>query len=392
LQQARPVICNDIATDPSALSVRDELLERGHKSLGCFPLIVAGRPTAVLALYAAEPDSFDEGEARLLLKLAGNISFALDHLEKKERLNYLACYDELTGLANRKLFLERVAQYVRGANDGEARLAVGLIDLERFKNINQSLGRTSGDALLRQVAAWLTQALRDAVLLARIGADHFAVMFPTVKQEADLARQIERTIEAFQRHPFRLNETVFHIGAKVGMALYPDDGDDADMLFRNAEAALRKAKMSGDRYIFYAQRMTDTVVGRLNLENLLREALDKEQFVLYYQPKMSLLSGKLTGAEALIRWNDPRTGLVLPGKFIRVLEETGLIHEVGRWALHRAIEDYARWRSSGLPAVRIAVNVSALQLRSRGFIEQVKQVLAVDGQQPPDWNWRSPKA
>jgi len=378
LRQARPVICNDIATDPSALFVRDELLEQGLKSVGCFPLIVAGRPTAVLALYAAEPNAFDEGEARLLLKLAGNISFALDHLEKKERLNYLACYDELTGLANRKLFLERVAQYVRSANAGEGKLAVGLIDLERFKNINQSLGRTSGDALLRQVAEWLTHTLGDAVLLARIGADHFAVVFPTVKQEADLGRQIEQTIEAFLRHPFRLDDAVFHMGAKVGIALYPDDGADADVLFSNAEAALRKAKMSGDRYVFYAQRMTETVVGRLNLEHLLREALDNEQFVLYYQPKMSVLSGKLTGAEALIRWNDPRTGLVLPGKFIRVLEETGLIHEVGRWALRRAISDYARWRSSGLPAVRIAVNVSALQLRSGGFIEQVKQALSFD--------------
>jgi EAL domain-containing protein (putative c-di-GMP-specific phosphodiesterase class I) len=124
--------------------------------------------------------------------------------------------------------------------------------------------------------------------------------------------------------------------------------------------------------------MTDTVVGRLNLEVLLHEALDKKQFVLYYQPKMNLLSGKLTGAEALIRWNDPRSGLVLPGKFIPMLEETGLIHEVGRWALRQAIADYLRWRSLGLSAVRIAVNVSALQLRSRGFIADVKQALAVD--------------
>jgi diguanylate cyclase (GGDEF)-like protein/PAS domain S-box-containing protein len=378
LRQARPVICNDIATDPSVLSLRDELLARGHKSLGCFPLIVAGRPTAVLALYAAETDAFDEGEARLLLELAGNISFALDHLGKQERLNYLAFYDELTGLANRDLFLERVAQFVRVASAGERRLALGLIDLERFKNINESLGRTSGDALLRQVAEWLTQTLGDAAFLARIGADHFAVVFPTVDREADLARLIEQTMDAFRRHPFRLNETVFHIGAKIGIALYPDDGVDADMLFRNAETALRKAKFAGDRYLFYARKMTETVVARLNLENMLREALDKGQFELFYQPKMNLLNGRITGAEALIRWNDPRTGVVQPERFIPALEETGLIHEVGRWALHQAIEDHAHWRASGRPAVRIAVNVSALQLRSRGFIDQVKQAVAVD--------------
>ncbi len=378
LRQARPIICNDVAADPSVFGLRDELLSRGHKSLGCFPLIAAGRATAVLTFCAAEPNAFDEGEARLLLELAGNISFALDHLEKQERLNYLACYDELTGLANRALFLERVAQFVRGASAGGDRLVLGIIDLERFKNINQSLGRGSGDALLRQVAEWLTQTLHDTAFLARIGADQFAVVFPTSLPEAELGQLTEQWIEALLRHPFRLNEAVFHIGTKVGIALYPDNGADADMLLRNAEAALRKAKMAGDRYLFYSPRMTETVVARLNLENMMRQALDKEQFVLYYQPKFSLLSGKITGAEALIRWNDPRTGLVRPGRFIPVLEETGLIHEVGRWALHRAIQDYARWRSSGLPAVRIAVNVSALQLRSHGFIDQVKRAVAVD--------------
>jgi diguanylate cyclase (GGDEF)-like protein/PAS domain S-box-containing protein len=377
-RQSQPVICNDVATDPSVSELRDELLSREHKSLGCFPLMISGRPTAVLTLYAAEPDAFDAAEAQLLSELAGNISFALGHLEKQERLNYLADYDELTGLANRRLFLERVAQYITGATATESKVALGIIDLERFKNINQSLGRPSGDALLRQVGEWLAQNLGDATLLARIGGDHFAVVFPKVKPEEDLGRLIELTMESFLRHPFRLNDAVFYVGAKVGIALYPDDGATADTLFKNAEAALRKAKAAGDRYLFYAQKMTDTVVGRLNLETLLREAVDREQFVLYYQPKISLLSNKPTGAEALIRWNDPRTGLVLPGKFIPMLEETGLIHEVGRWALHRALKDYLRWRSSGLSPVRIAVNVSALQLRSRSFIGDVKQALAVD--------------
>jgi GGDEF domain-containing protein len=197
LRQSQPVICNDVATDPSMAELRDELLEREYKSLGCFPLTISGRPTAVLALYASEPDAFDEAEARLLSELAGNISFALDHLEKQERLNYLAYYDELTGLANRRLFLERVAQYIRGAPAIESKVALGIIDLERFKNINQSLGRPSGDALLRQVAEWLTQKLGDAALLARIGGDHFAVVFPKVKTEADLGRLIEQSMESF---------------------------------------------------------------------------------------------------------------------------------------------------------------------------------------------------
>jgi diguanylate cyclase (GGDEF)-like protein/PAS domain S-box-containing protein len=378
LRQSQPFICNDIASDPLLAPLRYELLTRGHKSVGCFPLTVAGKPRAVLALFAAECNAFDQQETQLLLELAGNISFAIDHLEKRERLNYLAYYDELTGLANRSLFLERVAQYMRSAVSGGLKLALGLIDLERFKNINHSLGRPSGDALLRQVADWLTHNLGDAGLLARVGTDHFAVVLPGIKSEAELARLLEQTMEAFVQYPFRLNDAVFHIGAKVGVALCPDDGIEADILFKNAEAALRKAKVAGDRYLFYAQRMTDTVVGRLNLENHLRAAVDNSEFVLYYQPKLSLLTGELTGAEALIRWNDPRSGLVMPGQFIPILEQTGLIHEVGRWALRRAIEDYLHWRASGMTAVRIAVNVSALQLRNRGFIDEIRQVLSIN--------------
>ena len=181
---------------------------------------------------------------------------------------------------------------------------------------------------------------------------------------------------AFLEHPFRLNDAAFRIGIKVGIALFPDDGANADTLFKNAEAALKKAKASGDRYLFYTQEMTEAVAGKLALENQLRQAIDNEEFVLHYQPKVNLASGKVTSAEALIRWNDPRTGLVPPGKFIPILEETGLIYEVGRWALRKAIADYLRWRAAGLPAVRIAVNVSPLQLRNRGFIDEIRQVIA----------------
>jgi EAL domain-containing protein (putative c-di-GMP-specific phosphodiesterase class I) len=160
--------------------------------------------------------------------------------------------------------------------------------------------------------------------------------------------------------------------------MFPDDGADADALLKNAEAALKKAKMSGERYLFYAQRMTDTVVGRFTLEFQLHEALDRGEFALHYQPKVNLLSGELTGAEALLRWNDPRTGLVPPTKFIPLLEETGLIYAVGHWVLQTAIDDYLRWRAAGLEVMRIAVNVSPLQLRNRGFIAELKQAVSIN--------------
>ncbi len=297
---------------------------------------------------------------------------------QQEKLDYLAYYDAVTGLANRSLFLERLAQRMQLATDSGSKVAVGLIDLERFKNINDSLGQSAGDSLLRQVAEWLTQNVGNANLLARVGADHFAILLPEIRQDGDVTRLLDKKREAFSGHSFFLDGTAFRIAFKGGLSIFPDDSANADTLFKNAEAALKKAKATGDPYLFYTPDMTEATAGRLSLENRLRQALDKEEFVLHYQPKISLLSGKLTGAEALIRWNDPSTGLVPPGDFIPVLEETGLIHEVGRWALRHAIKDYLRWRDRGLTGLRIAVNVSPLQLRHRDFVHEIRQTIGIN--------------
>jgi diguanylate cyclase (GGDEF)-like protein/PAS domain S-box-containing protein len=369
---------NDIEGELPGGTLRHEALKQGCRSSVCLPLLVDGAATALVVLFAPGRGFFDKDELALLDEMASDISFALQAIDKQERLDYLAYYDELTGLAKHSLFLERVAQYMRSAVSGGHKLAVGLVDLERFKNINDSLGRPAGDALLKQVAEWLTRRTGDASVLARVGADHFAMVLPEVKQDGNLAGLIDGLMTAFLEHPFRLNDAVFRIALKMGVALFPDDGADVDTLFKNAEAALKKAKAGGDRYLFHTQTMTEAVAGKLTLENQLRQALDKEEFVLHYQPKVDLVSGKLTGAEALIRWNDPRTGLVPPGRFIPILEETGLIYDVGRWALRKAIADYLRWRAAGLAAVRIAVNVSALQLRNRGFTAEIEQVIGVD--------------
>ncbi|MEA3195866.1 MAG: hypothetical protein QOD26_4199 [Betaproteobacteria bacterium] len=368
---------NDIESELPGGKLRGEAMKQGCCSSVCLPLVVDDRVAALLVLFATERGFFDQDELALLDEVAADISFALQAIEKQNKLDYLSYYDVLTGLANRGLFLERVAQYTRSATAGGHKLALFLLDLERFKSINDSLGRPAGDALLKQVAEWLTRNLGDANLLARIGADHFAVVLPQVKPDGNVAGLLEKTLAAFMEHPFRLNDAVFRVAFKIGVAIFPEDGADADTLFKNAEAALKKAKTRGDRYLFYKHQMTETVAGKLTLENQLRQALDKEEFVLHYQPKVNLLSGKLTSTEALIRWNDPRSGLVPPGRFIPILEETGLIHAVGRWALHKAVADYLRWRAAGLKAVRIAVNVSALQLRSRGFVAEVQQAIGV---------------
>jgi diguanylate cyclase (GGDEF)-like protein len=328
-------------------------------------------------LSAHEPNFFQAEQLKLLQDLAGDVAFAMAQIEKQERLDYLAYYDALTGLANRTLYLDRVAQHVRGVAGG-GKLALILIDLERFKNINDSLGRTAGDSILRQMGEWLICDAGDATLVSRIEADRFAVLMSEATDGEDVARHVERTLERLMNHSFTWGDAGYRIAAKAGVALYPDDGEDADSLLKHAEVALKKAKVAGDRYLFYALKMTEIVVGRLNLENQLRRALELDQYVLHYQPKMDVASGKLVGAEALIRWNDPVDGLVPPARFIPILEETGLIHEVGRWALVKAMEQYLAWLDAGLGSVRIAVNLSALQLRNRDFVANIQRVLSVD--------------
>ncbi len=380
LREKRVVLSNDSKNDPQVV-FKAKYAAAGVLSMAVLPLMVANEAVGVLGLYAGETGFFQEEELKLLTELASDIAFAMDHIDKQERLNYLAFYDVLTGLANRSLFLERVAQYLRSAASGGHPLALFLVDLERFRNINDSLGRSVGDELLRQVAQWLTHhAAGDVNLLARVGSDQFAMVLPVVTSQAELVQHLAQWLQSFLKHAFRLNDVGYRISIKVGAVVFPADGADADTLFNHAEAALKKAKASGERYLFYTQTMTHLGSDKLILETQLREALDSEQFELHYQPKVDLASGKMTGAEALIRWNDPRTGLVPPGRFIPVLEETGLIHEVGRWALRQAVNDYLGWRAAGLPAVRIAVNVSPLQLRDRGFIDEVRSAIRIDAQ------------
>jgi diguanylate cyclase (GGDEF)-like protein len=344
------------------------------------PLIVSDEAIGALALYASERNFFHDDELKLLTELAGDIAFAIDHLDKQARLDYLAYYDVLTGLANRALFQERLEQSVINAREQAHKLALVLLDIERFKAINDTLGRAAGDVLLKDLATRLSSYAADAGRVGRIEADHFALMVPELQTEEELARLIEQRVGEVFGSPFRIGDSDLRASARFGISMFPADGTNADTLFRNAEVALKKAKAGGERYLFYNRKMNARVAENLTLENQLRQALERDEFVLYYQPKVNLASGRLTSAEALIRWNDPRSGLVPPDRFIPILEETGLIHDVGRWVLRQAIADFLRWRSAGLPAVRIAVNVSALQLRHHGFIAEIEQAIGIDAQ------------
>ncbi len=380
IREKRPVFSNNIALEPGIGGERRKAaLRRGLHSIAALPLLVGEEVVGNLTLFAKEPDFFNEEELLLLTQLAGDISFALDHIEKEERLNYLAYYDITTGLPNRALFHDRLNQHLLAASENNSTVALLGVDLEQFRVINETLGRQAGDALLKQVAERLRGAGLDANYLAHTGAGCFAVVLDNLQKETDVAHILERRINDPLRRPFVVEGTELRISARAGIALFPADGADADSLLRNAAAALEKAKLSGDKYLFYTPEINARVAENLSLENKLRQAVEKEEFVLHYQPKVELEKRAIVGVEALIRWQSPELGLVPPFKFIPLLEETGMILEVGAWVLRRAVLDHRHWMEMGLAAPRIAVNVSMIQLRQRDFIDDLRAVIGEDG-------------
>ena len=375
LREKKICVSNDIEHDPQKMRWREELLLRGYLSVAVLPLLLNDEVVGAFTLYSSEKNFFDSGEMALIAEIAGDISFALDHLEKEKQLNYLAYYDELTDLPNRSLFIDRLTQFLNTAKEDDEAVAALVLDLDRFRFINETYGRAAGDDLLRQSVDRLVAAGLDKYHVARISSDVFAIALDRIENASDVAFLLEQQILRQFSRPFTIAGNELLVSVKTGIAMFPDDGMDADTLFRNAEAALKNAKLSGDRYLFYTPEINARVAENLTLENKLRRALEREQFVLYYQPKVDLKSGRIAGLEALIRWNDPDTGLVPPFKFIPLLEETGMILDVGRWALERAVEDVRLWLADNLQPPRVAVNVSQVQLRQKDFVAVVEGVL-----------------
>jgi diguanylate cyclase (GGDEF)-like protein len=380
----RPTFSNDIGSERMGGGKRRQaVIDRGYRSLIALPLMAEGAVVAALALCAKEPHFFDEQELKLLNQLAGDISLALEHIGKEEKLAYLAHYDVLTGLPNRALFHERLSHQLRLAEQRKTKVTLFLGDVKRFRLINESLGRQAGDALLRDLAARLKNLWPDPHYVARIAADCFTGVLADAGDEADIVHLLEKSIKEGLSPAFKIDEKELTVSMTVGIAVFPADGSDADTLFKNAEAALKKAKESGEHFLFYQREMNARVAEILLLENKMRRALDQQQFVLHYQPKIELASGVIRGLEALIRWNDPETGLVPPMQFIPLLEETGMILEAGRWAILEALKQYQEWSKQGLKPPRIAVNVSPIQLRQKGFVDVVRDAIRACGTGPP---------
>ncbi len=374
-----PEISNDLTKDEALGPWRLDALERGHRSYAAFPLHAEGGAPALFGLVASEPDYFDSEELMLLESLVADIAFGLEHIHKAERLAYLAFHDPLTDLGNRAFFMERFGHWLATSGHEGKELGVCALDIQRFRAINDSMGRAVGDAVLKEVARTLVSAVGETGTVARIGPDHFALLFPDIENGTELARRLDQTVLPALREPISLAEDLLRISVKVGIATYPTDGTEPDVLLKNAESALRRARGSGEDYVFYAPSMNARIAETLTLENELRVAIERQSFVLHYQPKVELTTRRIVGVEALIRWERPNEGLVAPARFIGVLEETGLIVEVGKWALARAAEDYTRWQKTYDCAPRIAVNVSPLQLRRKDFAAVVAALVEKAG-------------
>jgi diguanylate cyclase (GGDEF)-like protein/PAS domain S-box-containing protein len=300
----------------------------------------------------------------------GLIAYITDITERKqaeERIHHLAYYDALTNLPNRSLLTKLVDQALTVAQRSKQTGCVMFIDLNRFKMINDTLGREIGDALLREVAQRFRLALRDQDIVARLGGDEFAVSLFDISQHYEASMVAQKLLQSLNA-PFIIDGHDLRVGASIGISVYPQDGPDAETLLRLADIAMYRAKQGGDsdaeNVAFYSQDMNQGMQERMRIESGLRQALGNGQLMLHYQPKYSIASGQIIGAEALVRWMHPERGLVPPAEFIPLAEATGLVVQVGEWVLEAACAQAQRWKEMGLPPIRLAVNVSAREFTS----------------------------
>jgi diguanylate cyclase (GGDEF)-like protein/PAS domain S-box-containing protein len=315
----------------------------------------------------------------------GRIWYFRDITDRKvadERVKFLAYYDALTGLPNRTLFRDRMSKALASARRQKHKAAFLFLDLDRFKDINDSMGHSVGDLLLQEVAERLKAWGRAQDTIARVGGDEFLIMLTHVKDFPDAAVAAERLMDTMCR-PFAIQGHTLTISCSIGISIFPEHGADGEALVKNADAAMYNAKANGRNNLrFFTSAMTAEVIERLTLENSLRSAMGKDELYLAYQPQMEIATGRITGLEALLRWRHPTLGLVSPDRFIPIAENSGLIVPLGEWVLRTACHQTREWQNAGLPTISVAVNVSAVQVRQEDFLDMVKKVLSETGLDP----------
>ena len=364
-------LCVDAANPSIPPQLREAMISGELSAVVGLPLIVDRTPMGALLLAARESDVGSLEELRTLRELAGNLSFALQYLQKDSKVRLLSHFDARTGLAKRSLFCDRLSRLLADPEKNQARIAVCVIDIERMSLINDSFGRRIGDLLLEHVADRLRSRFRKSDRVAHFGGGTFAVFADANSLDGEeLLSMMRAHASALFGRAFAIEQHEIAVAVRSGLALHPTDGVEANALVQNAELALQEARTSGVRQLYYSAEKHSEMMARLALEQKLRIALERRQFVLHYQPKIDIATRRICGAEALLRWQDPQAGLVAPGAFLPLLESTGLILEVGAWVIEQAAQDCCEWLQAGLPPIRIAVNIAPAQLRQSDFTTQ----------------------
>ena len=324
------------------------------------------RKDGVQKWFLANVRAVRGGDGRIL-RYEGTVQDITERKTAEEQVRYLAYYDALTGLPNRSLLQDRLAKALASARRRGEKVALLFLDLDRFKTINDSLGHSVGDLLLKEVAERLKKWAREQDTVARLGGDEFVVVLTGIKDVADAAVAADRLMKAMSTE-FMVQGHLLSATCSLGISVFPDHGRDGEALIKNADAAMYCAKENGrNNFQFFTQEMNSRAVERLTLESSLRLAIEKKELFLVYQPQWDVATGKITGAEALLRWRHPELGLVPPDKFIPIAENSGLIMPIGEWVLRTACAQARQWQEEGLPPLPVAVNVSAVQFRQESF-------------------------
>jgi diguanylate cyclase (GGDEF)-like protein len=385
-----PCVSNDYLTDFGvAAHFHKVVRDSGTRSGAALPLLKDGKAIGVLIFLSSELGAFSPELMELLQRLAENVSFAIDNFDRAdektradEKIEFLASHDSLTNLPNRETFNELLRYAIEAARRYQRCFAVLFIDLDRFKVINDSLGHDAGDILLVEIANRLRSALRSSDVVARQGGDEFVVILEEAAERHDVER-IASNLLSVLNQPLQLSGHECHTTASIGIAMYPSDGGDVQTLTKNADMAMYLAKEDGKNgFRFFTKEIKTQSIERLTLETALRRALERNQFALHYQPKVDMVTGQITGVEALLRWTHPELGVLPPMQFIPLAEETGLIVPIGRWVLREACAQNMAWQRRGLRPVSMAVNLSPRQFADAHLLQDIDEALAASGMSP----------
>jgi diguanylate cyclase (GGDEF)-like protein/PAS domain S-box-containing protein len=385
IRTGRMDINQDYLTDPRMSAWREPALVRGFRSSISLPLNNRTHVLGALTIYSAETAAFGQEEVRLLEELANDLAYGIvtlrtriEHEAAEKQLEFLAHHDMLTGLPNRLLLRDRFEQAVAQADRDRSGVAVLFLDLDNFKQVNDTLGHNYGDILLVRVVERLRGCLRDTDTISRQGGDEFVVLLPNLRDLTTVGNISQHIVdefsEAFEIESYSLNTTF-----SIGISMYPEDGREFDQLLKNADTALYQAKDSGrDTYRFFSEKMNVDAQEQLHLQGQLRNAVKNQEFLLHYQPQIDIGSGRIVGVEALVRWQHPELGLIPPGKFIPLAERSGLVIPMGEWVLNEACRQARLWHENGQPLL-MAVNLSALQFKRGNLLDTVANALKQTG-------------